>query len=402
MNILQINSFNHGSTGNIMLEIAEAAREKGMNCTTACPEGRSMREVQCRDHLFIGSRIGRNLHIKLAEYTGRNGCFSIVDTLLFLRRIKKQAPDLIHLHNLHNCYINLPLLFRFVRKNRIPLVWTLHDCWAFTGKCPHFSFKGCNKWKTGCHHCSQCEDYPAVKIDLSKKMWKRKKQWFTSVENLTIVTPSQWLSDLVDASFLKDIPHRVIHNGIDLNQFSPTPSDFRKRMGLENKKIVLGVAFDWSQRKGLDVFIALSKRLSENYKIVLVGTNDAIDKGLPANILSIHRTQDPKELAAIYSAADLFVNPTREEVFGLVNVEALACGTPVLCFRTGGCPEAIPDGCGSIVQADDFEALLSELQRICTNRPYSSQHCVESAQKFDKQSCYASYCNLYEEILWKK
>lgn len=232
MKILSINSSNFGSTGNIMIGISEVARQQGHECYTACPEGRSMHTKELDNHLFIGTRLGRNLHLKFGYYTGLQGFGSIIDTWMFLRKVDKIAPDLIHLHNLHSCYINLPMLFGYIKKRRIRTVWTLHDCWAFTGQCPYFTMVKCDKWKKGCHDCPQCDIYPSSKVDRTKLLWSKKKEWFTGVENMTIVTPSQWLADLVKESFLKEYPVEVINNGIDLNIFKPRASDFRDRYGI--------------------------------------------------------------------------------------------------------------------------------------------------------------------------
>ena len=398
MKILQINSYNFGSTGNIMVDLAEQARQRGHTCITACPDGRSMRIRKLEDHLYIGSPIGRNLHIKLAEFTGLNGCFSLLDTWLFLRKVRRIRPDVIHLHNLHNCYINLPILFRFLKRSNIPVVWTLHDCWAFTGKCPYFDMIGCDRWKNGCHRCSQLSQYPASKVDTTEKMWRWKKQWFTSLENLTIVTPSAWLGNLVKQSFLGKHSVKVIPNGIDLSVFQPTRSEFRKKHKLEDKHILLGVAFAWDGRKGLDVFRTLAARLDARFQVVLVGVSEEMIPQLPANILAIPKTRNPEELAEIYTAADVFVNPTREDNFPTVNLESLACGTPVVSFRTGGSPESLDDTCGSVVEKDDVDALIREILRVCKDRPYTTDHCRKAAERFDKQDRFLEYCRLYEEI----
>ena len=207
------------------------------------------------------------------------------------------------------------------------------------------------------------------------------------------------MEDLVKASFLKDYPVKTIYNGIDLETFQERGSDFRTKNNLENKRIVLGVAFDWSYEKGLDVFVELAKRLDETYQVVLVGTNDTVDKALPDNILSIHRTKDRLELAQIYTAADVFANPTREEVLGLVNLEALACGTPVVTFATGGSPECVDASCGVVVAQNDVDAMEREIVRICTQRPYSKENCRERAMAFDKRACLAQYIHLYESLV---
>lgn len=399
MRIIEINAGNIGSTGNIVLGIADISKTDGHEMLVCCPDARDNRKKTIDNQIFIGNRLSRNIHLKLAKITGYNGCFSYLSTHQFIKRIDEYKPDIINLHNLHNCYINLPMLFGYIKKNDISVVWTLHDCWAFTGHCPYFDMVGCNKWKTGCHDCPQYREYPKSLFDNSKIMYKLKKKWFTGVENMTLVTPSEWLAGLVKQSFLKDYPVKVINNGIDLSVFKPTQSDFRAKHEIGNKYIVLGVAFGWGKRKGLDIFIELSNRLDqEEYQIVLVGTDDSVDKQLPDNIISIHRTNNQSELAEIYTAADIFVNPTREENYPTVNMEALACGTPVLTFRTGGSPEIPDDTCGYVVEKDDIDAMESEILRICDTKPYSSEACVERAKNFDKNARFQDYIDLYQEL----
>ena len=212
---------------------------------------------------------------------------------------------------------------------------------------------------------------------------------------MTIITPSQWLADLVQQSFLQDCTVRVIHNGIDLSVFTPTENGFREKYGLQDKHIVLGVSFGWSTKKGLDVFVALADRLGEGYQVVLVGTNDQIDAELPKNILSIHCTQNQKELAEIYTAADVFVNPTREDTFPTVNMEAIACGTPVITFRTGGCPEIVNERCGAVVDTDDVDALQAEIIRACEEGVYPQENCLNRAIAFNAEISFHKYIQLY-------
>lgn len=399
MVVLEINSCNFGSTGNIMLQIASAARLHRYEVITCCPKSRDNMKRTIANQIMLGNRFSRNIHLALAKWAGFNGCFSLISTWNFLNKLRKINPAIIHLHNLHNSYINLPLLFHYIKKHHIRVVWTLHDCWAFTGQCPYFTVVKCDKWKTGCHHCPQYRKYPSANVDQTKRMWKLKKKWFTGVKDMTIVTPSQWLADLVKQSFLKEYPVKVINNGIDLTVFKPTKSDFReKNLISQDKKVLLGVAFGWSKRKGLDVFIELSKSLPGNYQIVLVGTDESIDKQLPDNIISIHRTQDQKELAEIYTAADLFVNPTREENYPTVNMEAIACGTPVLTFDTGGSPEILDETCGSVVDCDDVDAMKREIIQICEKIPCSKDACLKKAEEFDMNDRFKEYLDLYEEI----
>ena len=381
-----------------MLQIAAEARKQGHEVYTCCPKSRSNLKKKVDHQILIGNIFSRNLHIKLAKLTGYNGCFSILSTWNCLRKIKKISPDLIHLHNLHNCYINLPMLFKFIKKYNIRVIWTLHDCWSFTGQCPHFTLAKCEKWKIGCYECQSYREYPQSRVDKTQKMWKLKKKWFTGINNMTIVTPSQWLADLVKQSFLKDYPVQVINNGIDLETFKPISSDFRQRYNIsESQYVLLGVAFGWGKRKGLDVFVELSKRLDDKqYKIVLVGTDYSVDKMLPKNIISIHRTQNQTELAEIYSVADLFVNPTREENYPTVNMESIACGTPVLTFRTGGSSEILDDKTGYVVDAVDIDDLEKQIVCICTKQVFSEDDCLERAMKFANNIKFQEYINLYK------
>lgn len=400
MKVAMINGGIFGSTGKIMLGIADIVEKNGEEtfCASAVTATNKKREPS-HEYYKIGTYYSRKFSVLFARITGRQNCYAKSATKKLLSQLNKFNPDILHLHNLHGDYVNLPLLFNYIKTNRIKVVWTLHDCWAFTGHCPHFTMIKCDKWKSGCYKCPQYNSYPKSLFDNSKKMYSLKKRLFTDIENLTIVTPSEWLAGLVRQSFLKDYPVKVINNGIDLTVFKPSESNFREKYNIGDKFIVLGVAFGWGKRKGLDVFIDLSKRLdNEKYQIVLVGTDDTIDKQLPKNIISIHRTQNQTELAEIYTAADLLVNPTREEVLGMVNIEANACGTPVLTFRTGGSPECINEQSGSVVDYDDIAALESEVKRICETSPFNKEDCIESAKKFDENERFLKYLKLYNEL----
>lgn len=395
MKVLQINTvYGRGSTGKIAQAIHDTCVDQGISCVSAYRylEG----ETAYLDTMPVSSWLDCHIHNRLARYTLLQGCFSRWRTARFLRKIHREQIDLIHLHNLHGSYINLPLLFQYIKRERIRVIWTLHDCWAFTGQCPHFEGIGCEKWRTGCHHCPQIDSYPKAYIDNSKQMYRLKRQWFTDVEDMTLVTPSYWLADLVKQSFLKDYPVKVIGNGVDLSVFQPVPSDFRQRYGIApEKKLLLGVASGWGARKGLDVFVELEKRLGNGYQIVLVGTDETVDKQLPQSIISIHKTENQQQLAQIYTAVDLFVNPTREDTYPTVNMEALACGTPVLTFRTGGSPEIPDKTCGAVVEKNDVDAMEKEIIRICRDEPYSREACLKRAEQFAMQAKFEEYLRLY-------
>lgn len=393
--ILEINSVPYGSTCKIMLGIAEVAREQGHEVRTA--SGYSYHPVKelPADHYPVGGVINKAFHMALARINGYHGCYSRMATRRLLREIKRGGYELLHFHNLHGWYVNLPMLFSFVKKQKLKVVWTLHDCWSFTGQCPHFTMIGCDKWKSGCYDCPQCGRYPESRTDRSAEMYELKKKWFTGVEDLTLVTPSRWLADLTRQSFLKEYPVKVIHNGIDLSVFRPVESDFRARHGLEDKRIVLGVSFGWDNSKGLDVFCSLAQRLGEPYKVVLVGTDEKTDRLLPPGILSIHRTRNQQELAEIYSAADVFVNPTREEVFGLTTAESIACGTPAIVFATGGCVEVVDETSGIVVPCDDVDRLQEAVIHVCEEKPFDPRACRRRAEDFDDKKKNQEYLTAY-------
>jgi glycosyltransferase involved in cell wall biosynthesis len=404
MCIYEINSWDVGSTGKIMLQIAQTARKRGLFIKTCSSRfnGRKkmLSQEKEKNHIYLGTFCSFAIHYILGCKFGLLGMFSFFSTIRLLWNIKKTNCSLIHLHNLHDYSINLPLLFHFIKKNHIPVIWTLHDCWAFTGRCPYFELTKCDRWKTGCHNCPYPKNsYPQSYIDTTRMMWKLKRRWFTGIKDMTIVTPSEWLAGLVRQSYLKDYPVRCINNGIDLSVFKPTESDFRNRYGLVGKIVVLGVAFDWGVRKGLDVFVELSKHLPEKYRIVLVGTDDRVDAALPANIISIHRTQNQTELAKIYTAADVFVNPTREENYPTVNIEALACGTPVLTFKTGGSPEIINELCGSVIESGHVDELLKKIVWVSESKPYSSNNCIRRAKDLDGTAKFKEYVCLYKQLI---
>ena len=403
MKIAEINILPNGSTGKIMFQIANTARKYGHSVKTYTPvrflRGKKVPPVDVSGHFSWGSRAEACIHYYLGTLLGTNGMHSYLGTNQLIKDLKKFAPDIIHLHNLHMYCIDLPMLFRYIKKHHIKVVWTLHDCWSFTGHCPHFTIARCDKWKTGCGQCPQPRVYPKMYLDTSRWMYKKKKKWFSGIEDMTLVTPSAWLAGLVKQSFMKEYSTVVIHNGIDLSIFKPTDSDFRERYGLDGKKVILSVSFGWGFQKGLDVLVELAKRLPDDYKLVLVGTNDAVDAQLPDNIISIHSTEDQTQLAQIYTAADVFINPTREDTFPTVNMESLACGTPVLTFETGGSPEIIDENCGSSVLVNDIDALEKELIRICTQKPYTRQACLARAASFDKYQRFEEYINLYKEVM---
>lgn len=390
--LVQINTVNFGSTGTIMLSLGKITSQEGYKIYYAFPKISQNRKRLVSDTIFIGTRFDYYLHRILGYFTGLNGCYSIFATFRFLKKISEIKPSIIHLHNLHNCFINLPLLFRYLKKQHIPVIWTLHDCWSFTGQCPYFSAIGCEKWKTGCHDCPQYMNYPKSKVDQTKLMYKMKKKWFTGIEECTLVTPSQWLADCVSESFLRDYPVKVIQNGIDLDIFRPVESSFRIKHSIQNKYIILGVSFGWSLRKGLNIFIDLCQFLPEDFQIVLVGVSEEDRKVLPKNCIALGLTSNAYELAEIYSSVDIFLNPSKEETMGLVTVEALACGTPVIVSNLTAVPEVVSPVCGIVVEDYSSHAFASVLLK----KPrFTKKDCIARAHQFEKYMKYREYLDLY-------
>lgn len=404
MKIIEINAFNIGSTGRIMLQLKKKAEQCGNTVYCFVPAERINIKNRKNNEIIIGSILERQIHLKLGKLSGFNDCFSYFSTRRLIKKIDEIQPDLIHLHNIHNCYLNLSLLFKYIKKNNINIVWTFHDCWPFTGRCPHFVINNCQKWKNGCNNCTYDKnEYPYELRDRTKFLWKYKQKNFTGIDNMKIVTPSFWMKNLVAQSFMKEYETIVINNGIDLNIFKPTQSGFRLKYNIsENNIVLLGVAFDWNYKKGLNTFIKLATELKEIYKIVLVGTNKDVDKLLPKNVISIHRTNSQKELAAIYSAADFFINPTLEDTFPLVNIESLACGTPVITFNTGGCAESITEECGYVVNDNKYETLIDILLTQSLKRKGKSnisEKCVERARLYNNEKKYKEYIDLYKAMV---
>lgn len=390
MKIVQINSVSgRGSTGKICESISKLLTEN--NIENYIFYGRwdtsyKLSKKYCWDYYA-------KLQGLIERITGNLGFESRLSTYRLIYKLKKVNPDIVHLHVLHSHECNLKILFDFLRKKRIKVFWTFHDCWAFTGYCSHFTISRCQQWKTECCICPSFKQYSFF-FDKSNKLFKNKKKIIEDVD-ITIITPSRWLANLSLESMFKNNPIKVINNGINLDVFKPIKTDLRKRFNIEDKFILLGVAYNWGIRKGLDIFIKLSKVLNDEYKIILIGTNKFIDKRLPSNIISIHKTQNQKELAEYYSLADLFINPTREENFPTVNIESLACGTPVLTFNTGGSAEIIDITCGSYVETDNFIALKEEIVRIKSERPFSTQNCVKRSLMFNQVDKYKEYISLY-------
>lgn len=399
--LLQINSVvNSGSTGRIAEEIAHTAISSGWESYIAF--GRNERYSES-NLIRIGNDLGIKMHGLQTRLFDRHGLGSVKSTKLFIQQVDKIKPDIIHLHNIHGYYINIEILFNYLSKVDVPVVWTLHDCWSITGHCTHFSYVGCEKWRTKCYSCPQKNEYPAsLFIDRSEKNYILKNELFNSLSNLTLVPVSQWLSDILKDSFLQKYPSSVINNGINTSVFKPTGNnEFRERYGLQNKFILLGVASIWSQRKGLEDFIELSKTLGADYQIILVGLTRKQKDQLPVEILGIERTESVEELAELYASSDVYINTTYEDTFPTTNLESLACGTPIITYNTGGSPEAIDKATGIVVEQGNISKLLEAIIEIKEKgKQFYSESCVKRAHNlYKKEDRYREYIDLYESLL---
>lgn len=408
MKILQINTIaGSGSTGRIVIDILKTIHAHGDEGIIACAIDDTNEQNKPYIYKVGGSRNPRPVHAVAARITDRSGFYSKRATRKLVDYIDKNRFDIIHLHNIHGYYINLPILFNYIKEKNIKVIWTLHDCWTFTGHCTHFDFSGCQKWKTQCYDCPQKGRYPrSILLDSSEQNYNEKKALYGNGLDLTIVTPSKWLADLCKQSFLGNYDIRVIRNGIDLEKFYPRDTtEIKRKLGLENKKIVLAVCAGWSMRdiknnrKGMADILKLSEMLSDEYQIVMVGfPNEEDKKCLPAKILGVTKTKSIDELAQWYSAADVFINPTYEDNFPTTNLEALACGTPVVTYNTGGSPEAIDEETGYIVEKNNIQQLRDAVID-CIDSQMASDKCIVRSKLYDKHTCFEQYYLLYEEAI---
>jgi len=400
--LLQINSVvNSGSTGRIAEEIGQAAIKAGWKSYIAY--GRNDRPSHSK-LIKIGSDWDIKMHGIHTRLFDRHGLGSKSATKELIAKIKEYSPEIIHLHNIHGYYINIEILFHYLRNTSIPVIWTFHDCWPITGHCAHFTFVGCEKWKTQCSNCPQKKNYPSSwLLDRSEKNFHLKKELFTSLSNLTLVPVSNWLSGILKESYLQHYPIKVINNGINTEVFKPSSDNvFRIKYRLENKFILLGVATSWGKRKGLNDYIDLSKHLNSDYQIVLVGLSQEQIEQLPDNILGIERTESVEELTNMYSEADIVLNLSYEETFGLTTVEGFACGTPGIVYNATASPELVDQSTGLVVEPGDINGLIDAIIQIKQKGKQSySKACVNRAHRlYKKEDRFQEYIDLYESLLY--
>lgn len=404
MKVIHINVSASGSTGRISRAIGDYIRKYGNRYLLLY----GINQTDDADALCISDYFDTHLHDRLSKLTGLQGYFSLLHTIRVVRILKKEDPDIIHLHNIHGNYLYLPLLFWYLAGTGCQIVVTLHDCWLFTGKCPHFTDVKCDKWKKSCGHCPQLRIYPkSLFFDQTSKCLADKKKWFSRINGrLTIVAVSDWLKQVAEESFLNEAPLCRIYNGIatDIFKLVDIGASFDQRYGICGKYVILGVASVWDPRKGMSDFLELSKRLDSDECIVMVGLSPKQCENLPNNVIGIPHTENQAELVCLYNRADVFFNASTEETFGMVTAEALACGTPVVVYNSTACPEIVSTDTGTVVSPHN----IAEVERVIKKmkeRGFKKKNrfnCRRIAEeRFSKEVMAEQYAALYDAVIKK-
>lgn len=397
LKVLQISTVcGSGSVGRIMVDIYHTLEKNGDEGLLAYGRRSAPEGVKA---FRFGSDVDMGLHVLSTFFKGEHGFASGGQTKRLIEKIREWNPDVIHLQNIHGFVLQVELLFAYLKEAGKPVVWTLHDCWAYTGHCAFYDYTACENWKTGCAGCKEYRrTYPyALFKNNTVNNYERKRIAFTGVSNLTIVVPSKWLAGEVKKSFLKDYPVQVIPNGIDRKNFRPMDEGLRDRLNLGGKFVILGVANVWERRKGLSYFLELAGRLPQECQMILIGLSKKQMKEIPKNIIGLERTSNAKELAEYYSMADVFVNATLEDNFPTTNLEALSCGTPVITFDTGGSPESLNESCGRVVPKGDMDALLKAVL-LEKDEPKKKEDCLKQAEQYEKYDRFQEYVELYHRL----
>lgn len=397
--LIQINTVCNTSTGKLMGDIQRKAAASGYETLSIVGRRKPFEDIPCEK---IGNPASFWIHVAINTVFDRQGYGSYFMTKKIINRLRKEEPDIIHLHNLHGYYLNLPLLFEYLSKEfKGQIYWTFHDCWPITGHCAHFSAIGCDKWKRKCSKCPNKMVYPvSLFMDASAKNYEDKKRMFCSLKNLTIITPSEWMAGQVRNSFLKQFPVKVINNGINLKVFfykKPEKRIFDKYKIRAEKKIILGVAGIWSKYKGLGDFLSLAEILSTEYQILLVGLSKKQLQKLPKNVIGIRKTENMEELSMLYSMAHIFMNPSLEESFSLVTVEAIACGTPAIVLDTSAVKELVCNDNGIVLTRHDAEDYVDAIKKL-EEKKLSRETVRQTALKYDTRGYAEKVIRLYEQV----
>ena len=398
--LLQLNPVvrQNTSTGRIMREIGELAIANGWESYIAYSGGRDGVPAHSSQLLPVGNKWDVVRHAVATRLFDAHGLASKRATRQLIEQIRRIGPDIVHIHNVHGYWLNYPLLCGYLRESGIPVVWTVHDCWLYTGHCYYYTYARCEKWRTGCGRCPQKHAFPASWLfDRSAANWRDKRAAFASLPGLTIVPVSDWIRQEMASSFLAEQQFRVIHNGIDLSVFSPEAAGTDRN----TNTVYLGIASIWYEEKGFSDLLRLAEQLREDEQLVLVGRmTEAQKRRVPTRVRLVERTENVQALAALYAQASVLLNPTWQDNYPTVNLEAIACGTPVVTYRTGGSVEAVTEATGRVVAQGDVSAMLAAARALAAaDRAEMSARCRAYAlAHFDKESCYRNYITLYENL----
>ena len=413
MKVLQINSTYRkgGSTGRIVADLKQVMEQADIDGFAAYGVGDEIGE---KNTLLFQQKSERFFSQFQSRLFARHGFYNVAATKRLLQFMDEIKPDIVHLHNIHGYYVHCGLLFEYIKKNRLPIIWTLHDCWSFTGWCAYFDYSQCTKWETMCSNCPSKNDYPVTWISARARLnFEKKKETFCGVENMVLITPSKWLSLLTRESFLREYPVKVINNGVDTNIFKPIANSVKKELGIEGKKMMLAVAGGLAKRKGRDYLLRIPYVLNPDEVLVVLGIKDEQKGCLPKErCIGLPYTNDVEKLAEIYSAADVFINTTLEDNFPTTNIEALACGTPIVTFDTGGSVEPVLDEenviteegikktrVGRVVCKGDLVSLMKATRELLfLGKTALGKECVDKAERlYNKQKQYEIYVDLYKQ-----
>lgn len=393
MRILQINSvYGYGSTGRIVENLHKGIQADGHESYVIYGRGSKSKD---KNVFLLGNKVEQAIDLLGTRLFNKHGQYNYINTSLIIRKIKEIQPDIVHLHNIHGYYVNYAKLFNFLEDEGIPVIWLLHDRWPISGSSPLYDSEKINWEKPNVSEIKRISfNYPKYFYFNSKSAinsYKHKKKYL-KINNLVIVTPSNWLKNEIEKSFFKNINKHVIYNGIDIEKFKPT-----KVTKLLNKKVLLGVANNWDNNKGLNFFNRLAKDLDDKFEIILVGTDESVQKKINKRITCIHKTNNIEELVKIYSSADIFINPTLDDNFPSVNIESQACGTPVITFNTGGSGESIAEGTGKIIEKGNYDNLKEAIEKWPKKNTEIIDKCVMNAKNYSIDNMIYNYLKIYYE-----
>lgn len=416
MRVLQINTFYlFGSTGRIVRDLKVLSEQNGIESFAAFGP-----EIDNGDKgiLRLQSIARRKVNILRTRLFDYHGFYNEKETEKLIWWMNEINPDVIHLHNLHNHYVHVGMLFDYIKTQNLPVVWTLHDCWPFTGHCAHYEYLNCEKWKEKCFDCPSLKDYPPTWLfDRTQRNFESKKSAFSGVKQMTLVTPSKWLAELTRESFLNIYPVEVLNNGVDIKVFSPQDNEVKIRLGVVGKKMLLAMGTSFTRMKGTDYLLQLPQYLHDDEVLVIVGLGEGqIKQFSHPKCIGLGRSLCIKELSEYYSSADVFINPTLQDNFPTTNLEALACGTPVVTFNTGGSVESVLDGediisdngityssVGAVVPKSDLPSMLRAVREIMAKgkAAYSTACRKKAEERYDKNKQYMKYIELYNKVCAK-